>query len=85
MILVLAIFLFIRYFMASKLRKIFPFLWSNSVPHCDVMSPSYEQAWAIMASLYAKNSNFVNECKCVKDCNIFTQVKTCTTSCFTLS
>ena len=44
--------------MASKLRYLFLFWWSNSVPHCDVLSPSYAQAWEIILYLVRKDKQF---------------------------
>ena len=60
-------FLFFRYFLASKLRRMFPFLWSNLVPHSENLSFSYRQAWTILVDLYTRNTNFVNVCKHTSD------------------
>ena len=59
--------MFMRYFMAHKLRAAYPFMWSNSVLHCDVMSANYENSWSIISRMYSRDSKFAMGVKRVDD------------------
>ena len=54
--------MFTRYFMGCKLRRIFPSMWSNLVPHCEVMSETYQQVWPIISTLFTRNRDFATVC-----------------------
>ena len=52
--------MFLRYFMAQKLRNIYPIVWSNLVPHSEIMSASYENACSLILTLYNSDPQFAN-------------------------
>ena len=60
-------FFLARYFMAKSLRTIYPFLWSNSVPHCDDSSTSYKGIARGILYICNTDKNFHSKSKKVKD------------------
>lgn len=56
-----------RYFMSSKLRAIFPHLWSNLLPNSSICSPSLSVACCVISTLHVCDSDFLDNCRVLRD------------------
>ena len=60
-------FMFARYFLARNLRVIYPFMWSNAVPHSDVIPVTYSHIKTAILYMYKSDKNFAIKVKRLTD------------------
>ncbi|KAJ8019167.1 hypothetical protein HOLleu_42430 [Holothuria leucospilota] len=61
--------------MASSLCKLFPLLWSNSLPNSALCSPNLSKASDLIKSLHAVDAAFVGKCTELRDIVLFLEPK----------